>query len=51
VQGYDEAEAVAVMKQDRYEIILGIGDGEGVAVMKTCDLTEDYVRINCEYRS
>jgi glutamate N-acetyltransferase/amino-acid N-acetyltransferase len=51
VKGYDEAEAVKVMKQDRYEITLNIGDGEGEAVMKTCDLTEEYVRINCEYRS
>lgn len=51
VKGYDEAEAVKVMKQDRYEITLAIGDGEGEAVMKTCDLTEEYVRINCEYRS
>ena len=51
VPGYDEAEAVKVMKQDRYGITLAIGDGEGQAMMKTCDLTEEYVRINCEYRS
>ncbi|MDF1525325.1 MAG: bifunctional glutamate N-acetyltransferase/amino-acid acetyltransferase ArgJ [bacterium] len=51
VPGYDEAEAVKVMKLDRYEITLGIGDGEGRATMKTCDLTEEYVRINCEYRT
>jgi len=51
VKGYDEAEAVKIMKQDRYEIVVGIGAGEGTAVMKTCDLTEEYVRINCEYRS
>ena len=51
VKGYDEAEAVKVMKQDRYQITLAIGDGDGESVMKTCDLTEEYVRINCEYRS
>jgi glutamate N-acetyltransferase/amino-acid N-acetyltransferase len=51
VAGYDEAEAVTVMKKDRYEITLAIGEGLGQAVMKTCDLTEEYVRINCEYRS
>jgi glutamate N-acetyltransferase/amino-acid N-acetyltransferase len=51
VKGYNEADAVKVMKQDRYEITLAIGDGKGSAVMKTCDLTEEYVRINCEYRS
>jgi glutamate N-acetyltransferase/amino-acid N-acetyltransferase len=51
VPDYDEAEAVKVMKQDRYGITLAIGDGEGQATMKTCDLTEEYVRINCDYRS
>jgi glutamate N-acetyltransferase/amino-acid N-acetyltransferase len=51
VTGYEESEAVRVMKQDRYEIIVNIGDGPGTALMKTCDLTEEYVRINCEYRS
>jgi len=49
--GYDEAEAVKVMKRDRYDITLAIGGDSGQAVMKTCDLTEEYVRINCEYRS
>jgi glutamate N-acetyltransferase/amino-acid N-acetyltransferase len=51
VPGYDEAEAVKVMQKDRYQITLAIGDGEGEGEMKTCDLTEEYVRINCEYRS
>jgi glutamate N-acetyltransferase/amino-acid N-acetyltransferase len=51
VSGYDEAEAVKVMKKDRYQVTLAVGDGEGEGEMKTCDLTEEYVRINCEYRS
>ena len=51
VPGYEEADAVKVMQKDRYEIEVGIGTGPGTAVMKTCDLTEEYVRINCEYRS
>lgn len=51
VVGYVEADAVKVMERERYEISIGIGEGEGEAVMKTCDLTEEYVRINCEYRS
>ncbi len=51
VPGYDEAKAVKIMRKDRYGVTLGIGDGPGKAVMKTCDLTEEYVRINCEYRS
>ena len=49
--GYDEARAVRAMEQERFEISIKIGDGEGEAVMKTCDLTQEYVRINCEYRS
>jgi len=51
VPGYNEADAVNVMRKGRYEIEIGIGDGSGSSVMKTCDLTEEYVRINCEYRS
>jgi glutamate N-acetyltransferase/amino-acid N-acetyltransferase len=51
VSAYDEADAVKVMKLDRYEIAVVIGEGEGDAVVKTCDLTEEYVRINCQYRS
>ena len=50
-EGYVEAEAVVVMQQDRYTIAVTIGDGSGSAVMKTCDITAEYVRINCEYRS
>ncbi|MDT8396585.1 MAG: bifunctional ornithine acetyltransferase/N-acetylglutamate synthase, partial [bacterium] len=49
--GYDESEAVKVMKRDRYGIGITIGDGPGTATIKTCDLTEEYVRINCEYRT
>ena len=49
--GYEESKAAQVMKQDRYDITVNIGDGPGTAVIKTCDLTEEYVRINCEYRS
>ena len=51
LEGYEETEAVRVMRGDRYTITVGIGDGEGTAEIKTCDLTEEYVRINCEYRS
>ena len=51
VPGYDEAGAVEVMRRDRYGITLVIGRGRASASMKTCDLTEEYVRINCEYRS
>ncbi len=51
VPGYDEAGAVEVMRRDRYGITLVIGRGQASASMKTCDLTEEYVRINCEYRS
>jgi glutamate N-acetyltransferase/amino-acid N-acetyltransferase len=49
--GYEERAAAREMKQDRYEISVIIGNGPGAAVMKTCDLTEEYIRINCEYRT
>ena len=50
-EGYEESEAVRVMQQDRFDITVTLGDGPGTAQMKTCDLTEEYVRLNSEYRS
>ncbi|UCG39097.1 MAG: bifunctional ornithine acetyltransferase/N-acetylglutamate synthase [bacterium] len=51
VAGYREEEAVQVMARDRYDIHLDLGKGGAAAEVRTCDLTEEYVRINCEYRS
>jgi glutamate N-acetyltransferase/amino-acid N-acetyltransferase len=49
--GYDENAAARVMEQESYTIHLHLGGGPGSASVYTSDLTEEYVRINCEYRS
>ena len=51
VSGYREEAAAAVMAQESYSIGISLGSGAGAATMLTTDLTEEYVRINCEYRS
>jgi glutamate N-acetyltransferase / amino-acid N-acetyltransferase len=48
---YDEAEASAVMKQDKIVIRADLGIGKGKATVWTCDLTKEYVAINGDYRS
>ena len=49
--GYDEADASALFGSDEIEIVLRLGQGDGEAVMWTCDLTHDYVTINAHYRT
>ena len=51
VEEYREEEASAVMLQDRFTLEIILGDGPGRHSILTTDLTEEYVRINCEYRS
>jgi glutamate N-acetyltransferase/amino-acid N-acetyltransferase len=48
---YDEANAVRTMEESTYSMVISLGDGPGMASILTTDLTEEYVRINCEYRS
>jgi len=50
-EDYQEQRAAEVMKRQQYNITINVGDGDCCATIRTCDLTEDYVRINCEYRS
>lgn len=47
--GYDEAAAHAVMQQREYTITVDLGAGEAECRFLTCDLTEEYVRINADY--
>jgi len=47
--GFDEARAHAVMQQRDYTITLDLGRGTGECRFVTCDLTEQYVRINADY--
>lgn len=49
--GYREEDAAAVMKQREFHIRVQLGKGPGRAVFWTSDLSEEYVRINADYRS
>ena len=46
---FDKKAAHAVMSQREYAIQLSLGDGPGRCSFLTCDLTEEYVRINADY--
>jgi glutamate N-acetyltransferase / amino-acid N-acetyltransferase len=47
--GFDEAATHAVMQGREYTISLNLGMGEAECRYVTCDLTEEYVRINADY--
>ena len=46
---FDEAAAHAAMQEREYTIQLDLGQGEAECRFLTCDLTEEYVRINADY--
>jgi len=46
---FDERAAHEVMSQREYTITLHLGEGEESCRFLTCDLTEEYVRINADY--
>ena len=46
---FDKAAAHAVMMEREYTITLDLGVGEAECRFVTCDLTEEYVRINADY--
>lgn len=46
---FDEAAAHSVMSQREYTITLDLGEGDASCTFLTCDLTEEYVRINGDY--
>jgi glutamate N-acetyltransferase/amino-acid N-acetyltransferase len=46
---FDEAAAHATMQAREYTITLNLGHGEAECRFITCDLTEEYVRINADY--
>jgi len=50
-ENYTEAEGQRVMKQEEITISISLGRGSASAVIWTCDLSHEYVRINSEYRS
>jgi glutamate N-acetyltransferase / amino-acid N-acetyltransferase len=47
--GFDEAAAHAAMMVRDYAIALDLGAGKAECRFLTCDLTEEYVRINADY--
>jgi glutamate N-acetyltransferase/amino-acid N-acetyltransferase len=48
---YDEAKASAYMKRDVIDLTVDLGLGRGADRVLTCDLTQEYVAINGDYRS
>ncbi len=46
---FDKAAAHAAMSQREYTITLDLGEGDASTTFWTCDLTEEYVRINADY--
>ena len=47
--GFNEAEAHRTMSAREYTIRLDLAEGEASCRFLTCDLTEEYVRINADY--
>jgi glutamate N-acetyltransferase/amino-acid N-acetyltransferase len=46
---FDEAATHAAMREREYTIMIRLGHGDGRAHFITCDLTQEYVRINADY--
>ncbi|MBA2847905.1 bifunctional glutamate N-acetyltransferase/amino-acid acetyltransferase ArgJ [Thermosulfuriphilus ammonigenes] len=46
-----EKKAHLVMKKDYFKIKINLNIGKAVSLIRTCDLTYDYVKINAEYRT
>ncbi len=51
VSNYKEAEVAKKMKDKNIEIDIDIGTGKEQATVWTCDLTQEYIKINADYRS
>ncbi|MFP3944028.1 MAG: bifunctional glutamate N-acetyltransferase/amino-acid acetyltransferase ArgJ [Alphaproteobacteria bacterium] len=49
--GYRESEVAAYMKGREIAIGVDVGVGRGRARIYTCDLTQEYIKINASYRS
>jgi len=49
--GFDEDEAAVALSASEVEIAVNLNLGHGSAVVWTCDLSYEYVRINGDYRS
>jgi glutamate N-acetyltransferase/amino-acid N-acetyltransferase len=49
--GYSEKQGAAYMKGPEIAITVDVGVGKEAATIWTCDLTQDYIAINADYRS
>ena len=47
--GFDKGAAHETMSAREYTIRMDLGEGEAACTFLTCDLTEEYVRINADY--
>lgn len=48
---FSEEKAKEILLEKEIEILITLGDGDGVATAWGCDLTYDYVKINGDYRT
>ena len=48
---FDEARALEILKQDEVTLTVDLHQGDAEVTAWTCDLTEDYIHINADYRS
>ena len=48
---YREKDGAAYMKRPEIAITVDVGAGKEAATIWTCDLTQDYIAINADYRS
>ncbi len=48
---FDESKALEILRRDEVVITVDLNQGEAEVTEWTCDLTEDYIRINADYRS
>lgn len=51
IDPYCEEDAVAVLRQDEFEVRIGLQQGNAEASYYTSDLGHEYIRINADYRS
>ena len=48
---FDEVKALGILKSDKVKITVDLHQGAAEVTEWTCDLTEDYIRINADYRT
>lgn len=48
---FNEAEALEILKRDEITITVDLRQGQAEVTEWTCDFTEDYIRINADYRT